>query len=1142
MRASIAAVCICGILSIGSCVASAADVPATRPTTRRVPATLPARESLLRIPNGAKSVTLPMARGGQALLIQPRIDGKEIGWFFLSTRFNGAVIDREVARLLKIPTLHAESATASDVYGKPLLVEVPEMELGGLVVRRHIAWSSDLSQAGSLAQLKIAGVIGGAILRELPFTIDFRAGTLTFYDRKGFVPLAGAREERLVLPERDVPLVAGRIGDQDANLLISTGCAGELSLSGPFANLHRDMLEGKHWVAYPTFGAAKPTTEYSGRLGPVEILGRRFTSVETDYTLAETDELSAQRAAGEIGLALLHDARLTADYATGRVWVQWLPPEACAQAVARFNTIAAHDLIGESALLSALDEGRTDAAIALLKAGANPNAENRSGVTALMRAAANGDLQAANALLAKGAKLDTTSVLFAQTALIRAAGAGHKEVVAALVSAGADPNYANTLGRTALADATAGNWPEIVQLLLSRGAKVSPVAQDKSTPLLTAANEGHMEIARILLEHGAKTDLGALSELAAAAARGDLPMMRLLLAHGANVNVRDSSGATPLMLAAGHGWVEAAVLLLSAGADASYRSSSGTARDAAVQYAQSPKVRFLDTLPTTRPTTLPANRGMLVLPEGTRQVEVPLARAGSYMLCRPRIGGQQVGWFLVDTGASITFIDKALAARLGLRTVPSRQGRTPGGFANTDAAEVRDLSVGDVHIPHSVVSVVDLKAMAMRLPLEGIIGMTTLRQVPTTIDFHDARLIFYAPDTFKEPVEKAVSVPVKRLSGGCQVLAVVAGKPTWLGIDSGSQIAAGLHPSFALEHPELFPYGPANTRSIVLTGSMPETVVSIPSLQVLGRTFNSIQATYSLTAREGSLGYWGGNVGAELLAKSRLTFDANEARLWVQWADDEDVATAVRRLSEVGAKDLVGTPPLTHAVLENRVDVAIALLKQGMDPNATSKNNDTPLELAAERGQVEMVKALLAHGATVSVSGRRALVTAATGTDAEIVRILLVAGVNPNVSDNSGIPMLVRASHSASSEIVEMLLRAGAKPNLASTAPAATAAEADNRAGEKHDPAGITALMAAASRGDTRIMRLLLEAGADVNQADTDGGTPLMYAAAANRVEAVRLLVAAGADPAAHGKHGTARDCAITAGSRDALQILLLGY
>ena len=55
-------------------------------------------------------------------------------------------------------------------------------------------------------------------------------------------------------------------------------------------------------------------------------------------------------------------------------------------------------------------------------------------------------------------------------------------------------------------------------------------------------------------------------------------------------------------------------------------------------------------------------------------------------------------------------------------------------------------------------------------------------------------------------------------------------------------------------------------------------------------------------------------------------------------------------------------------------------------------------------------------------------------------------------------------------------------------------------------------LMEAAVRGNLAIIKLLLERGANVNQADRDGWTALMGATVEGRIESVKLLLDNGAD------------------------------
>ena len=82
---------------------------------------------------------------------------------------------------------------------------------------------------------------------------------------------------------------------------------------------------------------------------------------------------------------------------------------------------------------------------------------------------------------------------------------------------------------------------------------------------------------------------------------------------------------------------------------------------------------------------------------------------------------------------------------------------------------------------------------------------------------------------------------------------------------------------------------------------------------------------------------------------------------------------------------------------------------------------------------------------------------------------------------------------------------------------------------------GINVLHSAARNGNNDIVRLLAEAGRDVNVKDTSGAAPLFYAAGDGWVSAARKLLALGADPWVKDKDGkTANDYAGQRGNAEA--------
>jgi ankyrin repeat protein len=188
---------------------------------------------------------------------------------------------------------------------------------------------------------------------------------------------------------------------------------------------------------------------------------------------------------------------------------------------------------------------------------------------------------------------------------------------------------------------------------------------------------------------------------------------------------------------------------------------------------------------------------------------------------------------------------------------------------------------------------------------------------------------------------------------------------------------------------------------------------------------------------------------------------------------------------------------------------------------------------AAERGELAVVKTLLAGGARIDARdqrGRSALLAATHRNRVDVARLLIQEGADVNAKDFIQDSPYLYAAAEGRIEILKLTLAAGA--DLKDTnryrgtglIPAAhhghveavklllaTAIDKDHV-----NNLGWTALLEAVILGDggavhTEIVRLLTAAGADVNIADRDGVTPVAHARKSGYSGMVRILAAAGA-------------------------------
>jgi len=189
--------------------------------------------------------------------------------------------------------------------------------------------------------------------------------------------------------------------------------------------------------------------------------------------------------------------------------------------------------------------------------------------------------------------------------------------------------------------------------------------------------------------------------------------------------------------------------------------------------------------------------------------------------------------------------------------------------------------------------------------------------------------------------------------------------------------------------------------------------------------------------------------------------------------------------------------------------------------NAAETDGTTLLMRAIHGRSPEIAKLLIDAGANASAANRygvSALYLAARSTDAQTVQALLAAGADANGSLPEGETVLMTAAKTGSAEIVQALLgdssavfAAGAATSGYSSVSVPTGRENRADPNAKEGWHGQTALMWAAAEGHAEVVRLLIEAGADLNAADKEGTTALILATLNGHLDVAALLLDAGA-------------------------------
>ncbi|CAF3746613.1 unnamed protein product [Rotaria sp. Silwood1] len=185
-----------------------------------------------------------------------------------------------------------------------------------------------------------------------------------------------------------------------------------------------------------------------------------------------------------------------------------------------------------------------------------------------------------------------------------------------------------------------------------------------------------------------------------------------------------------------------------------------------------------------------------------------------------------------------------------------------------------------------------------------------------------------------------------------------------------------------------------------------------------------------------------------------------------------------------------------------------------VDVNKASLSGITPLLMVAEVGWPDILDILLQRGASVDptpsgkfaedhkIAGSTPLIGATKYNHSECIKLLLAHYANPNHQNHLGISALMLAAEKGYFECVKLLVQAGADLELAPSRPL----------GLTINLCGRTPLFCAAKEGRTDIVKYLLDRGANACVQNHYGVSALWISSRKGMLQVVELLLNAGAE------------------------------
>lgn len=213
---------------------------------------------------------------------------------------------------------------------------------------------------------------------------------------------------------------------------------------------------------------------------------------------------------------------------------------------------------------------------------------------------------------------------------------------------------------------------------------------------------------------------------------------------------------------------------------------------------------------------------------------------------------------------------------------------------------------------------------------------------------------------------------------------------------------------------------------------------------------------------------------------------------FIRACEENDITNVNKLIEESGSKVLsfinykpyLGNTPLGIAADKGNYEIVKILISNGADVNL-----DSPLFGAAYNGHLQIAELLVSKGADVKQIN--SLFGAVENGHLEIVQLLISKGADVNVKNYQHETILHIATRKGHLNIAEFILSKGGDINAKNNY-------------------NITPLCLAAKQGHLQLVKFLISKGADINTLDDSGKSLLHFAAESGSIETIRFVIALG--------------------------------
>jgi len=256
------------------------------------------------------------------LFVRPKVDGQDIGWFFLDTGADSLCIDPEYARKLNLTSVGADIVSGAVGVLHMDICRASTFQLGPITIKAPILYEFDLAAISKALDLPISGVCGYDFISRAMLELDPQSDVMRVL-RPGSASMAADLPSRpkwtRIAFNSNIPTLQCRFAaNHEGYFDLDTGSGSTIDFCAPAVEKFH-LLSNANNTKASTGGAGGTAESRQGNIDWFELGRARIKSPQVGFQLTKVGTFASPYYIGNIGMGLMGRYHMLIDYTSERI-------------------------------------------------------------------------------------------------------------------------------------------------------------------------------------------------------------------------------------------------------------------------------------------------------------------------------------------------------------------------------------------------------------------------------------------------------------------------------------------------------------------------------------------------------------------------------------------------------------------------------------------------------------------------------------------------------------------------------------------------------------------------------------------------------------------------------------------------------